>query len=91
MAVKYHVSLCSRPQDLLLVTLNHIDGLRAMVPRQAQVISTLDSLYDNIMEVCSACYTDRYYFYAASFGQSISNFYLSFAKIENFKTRIVQW
>ncbi|XP_067941716.1 protein OSCP1-like [Watersipora subatra] len=50
MAVKYHVSLCSRPRDLLLVTLNHVDGLRAMVPNQTSVIATLDDLYENIIQ-----------------------------------------
>lgn len=51
MAVKYHVSLCSRPRDLLLITLNHLDGVRAMVPRQTQVLATLDALYDSLLQV----------------------------------------
>ena len=74
MAVKYHVSLCSRPQDLLLVTLNHIDGLRAMVPRQAQVISTLDSLYDNIMEVCSAWIVSFYFLFIICLARKFENY-----------------
>ncbi|KAF6028871.1 OSCP1 [Bugula neritina] len=51
MAIKYQVTLCSQPRDLLLVTLNHLDGIRAMVHNQPIVISTLDSLYHSFMDL----------------------------------------
>ena len=31
MAVKYQISLCLRPKDILLVTLNHMDAIRSFV------------------------------------------------------------
>lgn len=51
MAVKYHVMLSTRPRDLLLVTLNHLDGIRAMVPNQPHVLATLDDLYNSFIKV----------------------------------------
>ena len=51
MAVKYQVCLIPRPRDLLLITLNHLDGLRAMVENQTSVLNTLDYLYSCLIQV----------------------------------------
>jgi len=51
MAVKYQVCLSQRPRDLLLVTLNHLDGIRTMVENQPRVLATLDDLYASLVQV----------------------------------------
>jgi len=45
MAVKYQVFLCKRPQDLLLITLNHIDEIRKFMFGDSHALDLLDHTY----------------------------------------------
>jgi len=53
MTVKYQVLLCKRPQDLLLVTLNHIDEVRTFLLGDIHVSDLLDY-------TCSLLFSVRY-------------------------------
>jgi hypothetical protein len=65
MAVKYQTFLCKQPQDLLLVTLNHIDTMRTFVEDSKQVAEQVDYTYHLLHTVsyvfdCSQYYQKRY-------------------------------
>ena len=51
MAVKYQVSLVKRPQDLILVTLNHLDVLRSYVAGSATVGQQVEAAYRLLRQV----------------------------------------
>jgi len=51
MAVKYQVFLCKRPQDLLLITLNHIDEIRKFILGDSYVVELLDYTYSLLCSV----------------------------------------
>jgi len=55
MAVKYQALLCKRPQDLLLVTLNHIDEIRTFVLGDSHVSDLLDYTYSLLFSVRYSC------------------------------------
>ncbi|CAH1799648.1 unnamed protein product [Owenia fusiformis] len=45
MAFKYQVSLCLRPSDILLVTLNHIDAIHALVQDSPTIRQQVEHVY----------------------------------------------
>ncbi|XP_076373436.1 organic solute carrier partner 1 [Tachypleus tridentatus] len=45
MVFKYQVCLCSCPTDLLMITLNHLDGIRAFVSESSTAFSQIDNVY----------------------------------------------
>lgn len=45
MAFKYQVSLCLRPNDVLLVTLNHMDSIREFVKTAPAIKEQVDYTY----------------------------------------------
>ncbi|ESN93602.1 hypothetical protein HELRODRAFT_180692 [Helobdella robusta] len=47
MSVKYQMVVCKRPQDILLVTLNHLDEVRSIGPRNDVV---LDQIFNTVYE-----------------------------------------
>jgi len=51
MAVKYQVFLCKRPQDLLLITLNHIDEIRKFLLGDSFVLDLLDYTHSLLFSV----------------------------------------
>lgn len=51
MAVKYQVFLCKRPQDLLLITLNHVDEIRKFLHGDSHATDLLDHSYSLLFSV----------------------------------------
>ena len=51
MAVKYQVIQCKRPQDLLLITLNHIDEIRKFLLSDGHTLDLLDHTYSLLYNV----------------------------------------
>ncbi len=51
MAVKYQVSLCLRPDEILLITLNHLDALRKFVKDEEKLSEQLNMLYTHVNKV----------------------------------------
>ncbi|XP_052709052.1 protein OSCP1-like isoform X4 [Crassostrea angulata] len=45
MAFKYQVSLCLRPKEIILITLNHMDAIRAFVEGQPNIKQQVDHVY----------------------------------------------
>lgn len=45
MAVKYQLQSCTTPRDMLLMTLNHVDGVRKMVKDDAKLQTLIDYAY----------------------------------------------
>ena len=52
MAFKYQVSLCLRPNDILLVTLNHMDNIREFVEKNAEAKNLVENVYRLLAQVC---------------------------------------
>lgn len=50
MAFKYQVSLCLRPKDILLITLNHMDAMRKYVEGLTGVKQQVDNVYRMLIE-----------------------------------------
>lgn len=50
MAFKYQVSMCLKPRDIILVTLNHLDAMRGFVGDAAEIRQQLDHVYRLLME-----------------------------------------
>ncbi|XP_052088947.1 protein OSCP1-like [Mytilus californianus] len=50
MAFKYQVSMCLKPRDIILVTLNHLDAMRNFVGDAAEIRQQLDHVYRLLME-----------------------------------------
>jgi len=51
MAVKYQVFQCKRPQDVLLITLNHIDEIRNFMSGEGNAVELLDHTYSLLYSV----------------------------------------
>ena len=51
MAFKYQISLCARPNDILLVTLNHMDAIRDFVDSFGPIKEQVDNAYRLLLEV----------------------------------------
>ena len=51
MAVKYQIFLCKRPQDLLLITLNHVDEIRKFLHGESRALDLLDHTYSLLFSV----------------------------------------
>ncbi|XP_048767277.1 protein OSCP1-like isoform X2 [Ostrea edulis] len=50
MAFKYQVSLCLRPKEIILITLNHMDAIRAFVEGQPNIKQQVDHVYRLLIE-----------------------------------------
>lgn len=62
MAFKYQVSLCLRPKEIILITLNHMDAIRAFVEGQPNIKQQVDHVYRlliqvNVQDQCVVIYT----------------------------------
>ncbi|XP_078477881.1 protein OSCP1 [Lampetra fluviatilis] len=53
MALKYQVFSCVRPRDLLMVTLNHVDAVRAFVRDSPAILATVDDTFRHLIEIYS--------------------------------------
>lgn len=51
MAFKYQVSLCLRPKEIILITLNHMDAIRAFVEGQPNIKQQVDHVYRLLIQV----------------------------------------
>ena len=51
MAFKYQVSLCLRPNDVLLVTLNHMDMIRDFVEEAPPIKQQVEHVYRLLAQV----------------------------------------
>lgn len=51
MAFKYQVSLCLRPKEIILITLNHMDAIRAFVEGQPNIKQQVDHVYRLLIAV----------------------------------------
>uniref|UniRef100_A0A8C9S8W4 Organic solute carrier partner 1 n=1 Tax=Scleropages formosus TaxID=113540 RepID=A0A8C9S8W4_SCLFO len=51
MAFKYQVLLCPRPRDLLLVTFNHMDAIRAFVSDTPAILNQVEETYQQLIKV----------------------------------------
>uniref|UniRef100_A0A915EW65 Uncharacterized protein n=1 Tax=Ditylenchus dipsaci TaxID=166011 RepID=A0A915EW65_9BILA len=50
MAVKYQVLLCKEPSELVLVTLNHLDGVKAIFKEHGHILECIDHAYTLLMD-----------------------------------------
>ncbi|KAI1714192.1 organic solute transport protein 1 domain-containing protein [Ditylenchus destructor] len=50
MAVKYQVLLCKEPTELVLVTLNHLDGVKAIFKDHRHIIDVVQSAHNLLMD-----------------------------------------
>lgn len=51
MAFKYQIALCPRPRDLLLVSFNHMDGIRELVKDNPRLVNLINDAQRLIIEV----------------------------------------
>ena len=51
MAFKYQVSLCLRPTDVLLVTLNHMDAIRTFTEDNPNIKQQVDYVFRLLIQV----------------------------------------
>ena len=51
MALKYQISLCLRPSDILLVTLNHLDAIRAFVEDSVPIRNQVEAVFRMVIKV----------------------------------------
>lgn len=51
MAFKYQVLLCPRPKDVLLVTFNHLDSIKAFIQDSPAVIHQVNETFRQLTEV----------------------------------------
>jgi hypothetical protein len=51
MAVKYQLCLCSKPRDVLLVTLNHFDSIRSYVSNSSNEQTLMEQAYKRLNKV----------------------------------------
>jgi len=70
MAVKYQIFQCKRPQDVLLITLNHIDEIRNFMSGEDNALELLDHTY-------SLLYSVRYSTVVNYCGKAVSDSYWS--------------
>lgn len=59
MAFKYQVSLCLRPKEIILITLNHMDAIRAFVEGQPNIKQQVDHVYRLLIEVQDKAHTQK--------------------------------
>ncbi|XP_033635989.1 protein OSCP1-like [Asterias rubens] len=50
MALKYQISLCLRPSDILLVTLNHLDAIRAFVEDSVPIRNQVEAVFRMVIK-----------------------------------------
>lgn len=62
MAFKYQVSLCLRPNDVLLVTLNHMDIIRSFVEDSPPVKQQVEQVYRLLAQVMYVFSIDVHWF-----------------------------
>ena len=55
MAFKYQISLALQPRDVILITLNHMDAIRAFVDGQSNIRQQVDHVYRLLIEVWKKC------------------------------------
>ncbi|EDV25143.1 uncharacterized protein TRIADDRAFT_50333 [Trichoplax adhaerens] len=60
MAFKYQVSLCLRPSDVLLVTLNHVDAIKDFVSGSTKIILLIDHVYHLLHEHFASLSTGQF-------------------------------
>ena len=51
MALKYQISLCLRPSDILLVTFNHLDAIRAFVEDSVPIRNQVEAVFRMAIKV----------------------------------------
>ncbi|KAF4081672.1 hypothetical protein AMELA_G00163850 [Ameiurus melas] len=51
MAFKYQIALCPRPRDLLLISFNHIDGVRELVKDNPRLVNLINEAQRLIIEM----------------------------------------
>ncbi|XP_053344325.1 protein OSCP1a [Clarias gariepinus] len=51
MAFKYQIALCPRPRDLLLVSFNHMDGIRELVKDNPRLVNLINDAQRLIIEM----------------------------------------
>ena len=51
MAFKYQVSLCLKPSEILLITLNHMDTMRSFVEGSPNIRAQVDFVFKLLIEV----------------------------------------
>ena len=58
MAVKYQILFCSKPKELLLVTYNHLDSIRKLLPSSSSSSTQqlVDNVHRKIEEVSVLCF-----------------------------------
>lgn len=50
MAFKFQLQLARSPNDILLITLNHLDGIREIVKGSPDIIENVDSAHKTIVK-----------------------------------------
>ncbi len=51
MAFKYQVSLCLKPSEILLITLNHMDAMRSYVEDSPNIRSQVEYVFKLLLQV----------------------------------------
>lgn len=51
MAVKYQLSLVSKPKEIILVTLNHLDSIEPFVSHSSSCIQLIENCYKRLFKV----------------------------------------
>lgn len=48
MAFKYQIQMCSQPDQIIIISLNHIDGIRKILPNDEFLGELLDSVHNMV-------------------------------------------
>lgn len=59
MAFKYQIVLCPRPQDLLLITFNHMDTIKELVKDNPSLVNQINEAQRQLIEVKVHCRPPR--------------------------------
>lgn len=59
MAFKYQIALCPRPQDLLLITFNHMDTIKELVKDNPSLVNQINEAQRQLIEVKAHCRPPR--------------------------------
>ena len=51
MALKYQIQLCLRPQEVLLITLSHMDAIREFVKESPAIRAMVEEVYSLLGQV----------------------------------------
>lgn len=51
MGVKYQISLVSKPKEMLLVTLNHLDSIQPLVSHSSSSTQLVENCYKRLFKV----------------------------------------